>query len=55
MDKILFNLKIIAEEFPGIYAMKFPQNCWSLDNKRILINSQWKRANVKYLTILKIK
>lgn len=34
-----------AEDFPGIYAMKFPQNCWSLDNKRILINSQWKRAN----------
>lgn len=35
-----------GDEFPGIYAMGFPQNCWSLDNKRILMNTEWKRVNV---------
>lgn len=34
-----------GNDFPGIYAMGFPQNCWSLDNKRILMNTQWKRVN----------
>ena len=35
-----------GNEFPGIYALGFPKNCWSMDNKRILMNTQWKRANV---------
>jgi len=32
-------------EFPGIFSMKFPKNCWSLDSKRILLNTQWRRAS----------
>jgi hypothetical protein len=35
-----------AEEFPGLFSMKFSNNCWSVDNKRILVSTQWKRANV---------
>lgn len=34
-----------ASQFPGIYAVGFPKNCWSIDNKRVLINTQWNRAN----------
>ena len=35
-----------ADEFPGLFSMKFSNNCWSSDNKRILVATQWKRANV---------
>ena len=36
-----------GDEFPGFFSMKFSNNCWSLDNKRIILATQWKRANVK--------
>jgi hypothetical protein len=35
-----------GDEFPGLFSMKFSNNCWSSDNKRLLVATQWKRANV---------
>lgn len=35
-----------SANFPGIFSIKFPDNCWSLDNKRILISTHWRKANV---------
>ena len=32
--------------FPGLFSIKFPNRCWRLDSKRILIDTHWKKANV---------
>ena len=42
---------LIDTDFPGIFAYSLPFNtCWSLDNKRILMNTNWKNSNVKSLS-----
>lgn len=42
---IIDTVKDINESFPGIYAVKLPQDCWSIDNKRILLNTGYRRTN----------
>ena len=39
---------IVKEDngFPGLFSIKFPNKCWSLDNKRILLDTHWRKANV---------
>ena len=32
--------------FSGIFSIKFPTNCWSLDNKRIMLDTQCNKTNV---------
>jgi acylaminoacyl-peptidase len=32
-------------DFPGIFSHSFPQNCWSNDDKRILLTTQWRNSN----------
>jgi hypothetical protein len=45
ITNIIDVVKDINESFPGIYAVKLPQDCWSLDNKRILLNTGYRRTN----------
>jgi hypothetical protein len=35
-----------SKGFPGIFSIKLAKDCWSLDNKRILLNTHWRSANV---------
>ena len=35
-------------EFPGIFSSKLLPNCWTSDNKRILLDTQWRRTNVVF-------
>ena len=35
-----------TNQFPGIFSLKLPTNCWSLDNKRILLDTKWRATNV---------
>ena len=37
-----------ADEFPGLYALNFSNQCWSLDDKRIIVSTEWKRTRVLY-------
>ena len=41
-----------GDAFPGLFSIKFPNKCWSSDDKRILIGTQWKRANVLYSVLI---
>ena len=35
-----------GDEFPGIFAAELGPKCWSLDNKRILLTTNWRRTSV---------
>jgi len=48
-----YDLNEKDDEFPGIFAIKFPKNCWSRDNTRLLVDTQWRRSNVNILFYLK--
>ena len=35
-----------SKGFPGIFSIRLANDCWSLDNKRILLDTHWRSANV---------
>ncbi|XP_060593623.1 acylamino-acid-releasing enzyme-like isoform X2 [Ruditapes philippinarum] len=35
-----------GDEFPGVYAVKVPDECWCEDNTRVVINSSWRSRDV---------
>ncbi|KAJ8302109.1 hypothetical protein KUTeg_021096 [Tegillarca granosa] len=33
-----------GDDFPGVFALSFPERCWAVDNKRLVMNTGWRSS-----------
>lgn len=33
-----------GDDFPGVFALNFPDRCWAVDNKRLVMNTGWRSS-----------
>ena len=39
-------IPFLDTEFPGLYTVSPPRDCWCVDNKRLVLNTTWRSSQV---------